>query len=126
MAKLISPLMSIDARGKFGDAIVYSIWKGINYARQYFIPSNPNSEDQQAVRAVVSDASKAWKAEATVGAIEIDAEYKAAYAAVAAGQSLSGFNLFMRDCMAINLVQTTGHPVYNGTLEIATAPGILE
>ena len=46
MAKLYGPLFSLDARGKLGKALVYSIWKGLNYVRKYVIPANPNTAAQ--------------------------------------------------------------------------------
>ena len=32
MARLNGPLFSLDARGKLGRALIYSIWKGLNRA----------------------------------------------------------------------------------------------
>lgn len=125
MAKVIGPLQSLDASGKFGNSMVFSKWKGINTVRQYVIPTYRNTDEQKAVRDIVSDASIAWKTSDTVGAIEIDSAYKAAYDAAAAGSAYSGFNLFIKDCMSINLVDTVGVKSYDGTLTIATAPGVL-
>ena len=44
MAKVNGPLFSLDARGQLGKALVYAIWKGLNYARKYVIPFNPKTE----------------------------------------------------------------------------------
>jgi hypothetical protein len=118
------PLLFSDVRGKLG-GVVFSYWKGQPTGRRLVTPNNPNTAEQQAVRGVVYDASIAWKLGSTVGATEIDAEYKTAYDAVAMGQKLSGFNLFIKDCMAINLVDTVGVKSYDGTLAIAVAPGVL-
>ena len=125
MAKVIGPLQSLDASGKFGNSMVFSKWKGINTVRQYVIPTYRNTDEQKAVRDIVSDASIAWKTEATVGANEIDTAYKTAYNEAAAGSAYSGFNLFIKDCMSINLVDTQGVKSYDGTLAIASAPGEL-
>ena len=38
--------MSLDARGKVADAIVFSIWKGANYVRQWLKPANPEDPNQ--------------------------------------------------------------------------------
>lgn len=46
MVKLTGPHFSITALGKFGKVTVYSIWKGIQYARMLITPVNPQSEDQ--------------------------------------------------------------------------------
>lgn len=121
--KLTGPMFSLDARGTIGSAITFSFWKGINYARARVIPNNPKSAEQMAVRDIVSDASIAWKTEATVGAVEIDTAYKTAYNLAAAGMAMSGFNLFIKEVVAGNLVDTLGVKSYDGTLAIASAPG---
>lgn len=114
MAKLTGPLFSLDARGKLGGAIVYSFWRGVNYARRLVIPSNPNSTEQQAIRSLITDASQAWSGETS----PIDSAYKAAYDAAAAGQPYSGFNLYIKDCSGKNGAET-----YDGSLDIPTEPG---
>ena len=50
MAKLVGPFMSLEARGKLGDAIVAFVWKGRNVLRAWTIPSNPQSEGQKLIR----------------------------------------------------------------------------
>ena len=50
MAKVSGPLMSMDASGKFGGAIVFSKWKGRNVVRQLVTPSNPRSQGQEDAR----------------------------------------------------------------------------
>jgi len=59
MAKVTGPLMSMDASGKLGDAIVFSKWKGINYVRQYVIPANPEDPDQGDQRIVLGGTGRA-------------------------------------------------------------------
>ena len=46
MVKLTGPHFSITALGKFGKVTVYSVWKGIQYARMLVIPTNPKSGAQ--------------------------------------------------------------------------------
>lgn len=53
MAKVTSPLMSLDASGSIAGAITFSKWKGRNYVRQLVIPANPRTAGQQAARAAV-------------------------------------------------------------------------
>jgi len=122
MAKVSGPLFSLDARGQVGKAIVYSFWKGQNYVRQHVVPQNPQELAQINIRALISDASIAWKTNATVGAIEIDAAYKLAYDEAAAGQMYSGFNLFMKECVAANYTGTKP-TAYDLTLVIPESPG---
>jgi hypothetical protein len=118
MAKVSAPLMSLDASGQVGKAIVFSKWRGVNYVRRLVTPANPQSDDQTAIRDLVTDASKAWATGATVGGTTIDAAYKLAYKDAAAGQAYSGFNLYIRDCSALN-----NGVNYDGSLAIPTEPG---
>lgn len=60
MVKLNGPLFSMDARGKLGDAIVYSIWKGRHYARSLVTPSNPQSGPQTGLRSMLKFLSQEW------------------------------------------------------------------
>lgn len=118
MAKVSGPLFSLDARGQVGKAIVYSFWKGVNYVRQHVVPQNPQSADQVAVRNLITDASQLWETNGTDGTTTIDAAYKTAYETAAAGQKYSGFNLYIRDCVALN-----GGSSYTAPLELPTEPG---
>jgi hypothetical protein len=53
MAKVSGPLMSMDARGKFAGALVFSGWKGRPTVRQLVTPANPQTVNQQAARNIV-------------------------------------------------------------------------
>ena len=103
MAKLHGPLFSLDARGQLGKALVYSIWKGLNYARKYVIPSNPNTAAQQTIRGYFSTAVAAYKAE--------DQATKDAWdAAIAAlGKPMTGFNYYL-GLYVRYLIDNTGTP----------------
>ncbi len=46
MAKVTGPIHSDSASGKLADAMVFAVWKGVKYVRQYVIPANPQSSDQ--------------------------------------------------------------------------------
>ena len=124
MAKVTGPLLSLDASGTIASTMTFSRWKGINYVRQRVIPTYSNTAEQLAVRDIVSDASIAWKEGDTVGAVAINSAYKLAYATAASGTAMSGFNLFIKECMIENLVDTVGVKSYSGTLNIRTAPGV--
>jgi len=58
MAKVTSPLMSIDASGSIASTIVFSKWKGRNYVRQLVVPANPRSAGQQLARSGVGSAGR--------------------------------------------------------------------
>jgi len=55
-----APLHSIDVRGRFGMGPVFSIWRGLNYARSLVIPVNPQSVRQLLIRGFLSGLSRAW------------------------------------------------------------------
>jgi len=59
MAKVTGPLMSMSASGKLGNAIVFSIWKGAAYVRQFVIPANPQSSDQGDQRIIMGGSGRA-------------------------------------------------------------------
>ena len=118
MAKVTGPLFALDARGKLGGAIVYSSWRGINSVRRLVKPANPQSDEQTAIRDLITDASGAWKLGSTVGLVDIDEAYKLAYKEAAAGQAYSGYNLYIKDCVAKN-----GAEEYAGTFAAPTQPG---
>ena len=118
MAKVTGPLLSLDASGSVASTMTFSRWKGINYVRQRVIPTYSNTALQAAIRLLTKDASKAWATDALVGTTQIDAAYKLAYDTAASGNAYSGFNLYMRDCVALN-----GGSAYAGVLEIPTEPG---
>lgn len=50
MAKVTAPLMSMDASGKFGGALVFGKWKGRPTVRKLVTPSNPQSAGQTSAR----------------------------------------------------------------------------
>lgn len=99
MAKVTGPLMSMDARGALGKAIVFMAWKGINTVRQFVIPANPNTAAQQTVRGYFSSAVTLFKS--------LLAGDTAAWTARAAGQQLSGYNMFVQKvCNALQAAKT--------------------
>lgn len=54
--------MSLEARGKLGDALVAFVWKGRNILRAWTIPSNPRSEGQKLIRQKFAAMGKNTKA----------------------------------------------------------------
>ncbi len=63
MARLKGPLFSLDASGSLAKTIVYSQWKGRNYARLHVIPFNPNAPAQVNVRTAMTLLVAQWQAE---------------------------------------------------------------
>lgn len=62
MARVVGPFMSVDASGTAYDLITASIWKGRNYVRGFFRPTNPKTANQKAQRELMAAAVAAWQA----------------------------------------------------------------
>lgn len=120
-AKVTGPLLSLDASGSVASTMVFSRWKGINYVRQRVIPTYSNTFKQNAIRSLITDATQAWKSGDTVGTVVINSTYKAAFDAAAAGLAMSGFNLFIKNCVVINYDASTS-PYYDGSLVAPVDP----
>lgn len=61
MAKVAAPFLSVDASGTMDGSMTASIWKGQQYMRRWFRPSNPKTTGQQAQRSNMADAVSAWQ-----------------------------------------------------------------
>lgn len=62
MARVNGPLLSLDASGKIFNTLVASIWKGRNYMRGHFIPTNPKTAAQMVQRNLMAAAVAGWQA----------------------------------------------------------------
>ena len=100
MALVKAPLFSLDARGKIADTLVYAIWKGLNYCREYVIPFNPNSAAQQTIRGYFTDAVAAYQAELPATKAAWDAAVKAL------GWAMSGFNYYVAEYIKYLIAHT--------------------
>lgn len=74
--------------GQAGKAGVFATWKGRQYRRSYVIPANPNTTKQQSVRTNLANSIVKWHLYCST--------IRQAYAYMAAGLVMSGFNLFVR------------------------------
>ena len=100
MAKVTGPFMSVDASGTIYKTLTASIWKGRNYIRGYFRPTNPNTEAQQTQRGLMADAVAAWQALVAVtpdSGAEGDEMYKDKWNVAARDvyPPISGFNYYV-------------------------------
>lgn len=108
MAKLTAPLMSFGASGKLGNSIVFAVWKGVPTARQYIVPSNPQTADQVAQRDTMTSVVSAWRRPALAAAIKSAWNKLAAVKTVA----MSGFNAFTSNLVkALNGLPGVGYVV---------------
>jgi len=62
MARVVAPFLSVDASGTMDGSMTASIWKGQQYMRRWFRPTNPKTTGQQAQRSKLADAVAAWQA----------------------------------------------------------------
>ena len=105
MAKVKGPLFSLSAGGQLAKTLVYGDWKGIDWVRQYVIPANPKTADQQEQRGFFTAAIEAWHID---GYTEDDVTAFNLYA-LTSKIVLSGFNMFVKlKVLASVLVKTWG------------------
>jgi len=92
MVKLIGPAMSLDASGSLADTLVFSKWKGRNYARQLVRPANPKSAGQVGMRSMFKFLAQEWNA--------MQEADKADWEDLAEAIVASPFNAFMKENQA--------------------------
>jgi len=61
VAKVTAPLLSMDARNKIGDALVFIGWKGIKDVRMWLKPAQPKTKKQGDVRLILGGLGRACK-----------------------------------------------------------------
>jgi hypothetical protein len=88
MAKTTAPLLSFNASGSLAKSVVYSKWKGVNYARQHVIPSNPRSTAQTTTRQAFTWLHESFK--------YFPAAVTDAWKTYAKGKPLTGPNAYMQ------------------------------
>lgn len=119
MAKVKGPLFSMDARGQIGKTLVYLGWKGLKTVRQYVIPANPNTTDQQTQRGYFANAITLWQT-AGFTADDITAWNKLALAIKAVA---SGFNMFVRHYLDVVRAAKTWTTLKNVVISAITTTG---
>ena len=87
MAKVTGPLLSFGAQGAIGGAAVFAKWRGIDYARQYVKPANPQTTAQQANRTRFAFLREMWKLAPSI--------LIAPWNAFAQGKPFTGMNKFV-------------------------------
>lgn len=105
MAKVTAPLMSMDASGKFGGALVFGKWKGRPTVRKLVTPSNPQSVDQVATRnalAVLANGQKFANATALIRSGETLTDKAELVTLAPSGQAWNGF--LVKSGIGANLV----------------------
>lgn len=92
MAKITGGLLSLNATGTIADTLTFAKTRGVAYARQRVVPSNPNSTGQQTTRNTFSWTSGVWK---NAGSL-----LRAPWDAYASGQPFNERNAFMGQNLA--------------------------
>lgn len=87
MAKLKSPLFSLDASGTLADAVTFSSWKGRSYCKRHSVPANPQSQLQTGIRAVFGFCAAAFP--------RLDPDYAPAWPPIAAAADTTPANAFI-------------------------------
>lgn len=119
MAKVKGPLFSLSAAGQLAKTLVYGDWKGIDWVRQYVIPANPKTADQQEQRGFFTAAILAWHVD---GYTAEDVEAWNLYA-LASKLVLSGFNMFVKLKVLADVAEKTWGALVDCIIASITATG---
>ena len=94
MAKLNGPLFSLEASGQIGKTLIYSKWKGIQYAKSYVRPANPRTPEQVAWRNYFAEIAEYWNHPRRASIYAMHSCYNCS--AGNQGLRMTGYNLFLR------------------------------
>lgn len=98
MAKVTGPLLSLRSSGSIAKSQVYGSWKGVPYARQHVIPTNPRSTEQTKTRSVFGNLMLIWKSYGTIA--------QGPFRAFATGKPLTPRNAFAQANVSILRTET--------------------
>jgi hypothetical protein len=71
MVKVTGPMHSDGAAGQFAKAMVFAGWKGVQYARKYVIPANPQTEGQGDQRIIMGGVGRACGKVSVLGGFNV-------------------------------------------------------
>lgn len=123
MARLTGPLLSMSASGQVGKTLVFGDWKGVKYARQYVVPANPNSGDQQTQRGYLTSALSLWH-DTTNALVALD-KTNLNRAAGLEASPMSGFNLYVKNYINTRIAGATPNQIL-GTAEAVKTEGAVQ
>ena len=109
MPRLVGPLFSLDGAGTLGNTVVYSKWKGVNYARMRVTPYNPKSDYQMGIRETIT-----WGVLYFTRGDYVAAASKTWWNTYAEGTNMSGWNRFLKFFVAQNYDSDSGTFIYGG------------
>jgi len=120
MAKVIGPLMSLSASGKFAKTMVFLAWKGIQNVRQYVIPANPQSAGQTTQRGYLASAVTRWH---TVPLQTADLNALNVLSSIQA-KPMSGFNVFCKEIITNLIAGETNNEIDDFTITTNTGGAV--
>jgi len=94
MAKLKGPLFSVNAKGKLGNALIFSSARGIKKASRHFKPHNPRTALQQDNRSIMRYAVWSWQS------LTDDQKWSYDQSAKNLGLKMSGYNYYLQTYIA--------------------------
>lgn len=123
MAKVSGPLLSFGGRGQIGKAAVFTSWRGVKVARQYVIPANPQTTEQQLTRTTFATLREMWKL--------ASAAQRAPWDLFSRGRPFTGVNKFVGENIRVlrgeadcaNFLSSPGANGGIGATSITTIPG---
>lgn len=99
MARVVAPFLSVDASGTMDSSITASIWKGQQYMRRWYRPTNPKSTLQTAQRTKMANAVKAYQALYDVTQEAWNVAAREVY------PPISGFNYYVQQYINQNITE---------------------
>ena len=122
MKLTLGPIVS-DARGRFAGS-VFSSWKGVPVLRRFQAPANPNSADQQEIRAIFANLTRLYAVQGTL--------FRAAWTSYATGKKFIARNAIIARNVAVlqgeadltNLVFSPGDSSTLPAVSATYTPGV--
>jgi len=117
MVKVLAPALSLEASGSLGGALVFATWKGRPYVRTLVKPSNPKSEMQVGIRAMMKYLGQHWST------IKIADEHY--WQELAENANISTFNAYIKQNMSQwrnGLAPSSIYPTYRTQTPDALQP----
>jgi hypothetical protein len=87
MVKLVGPMMSVSAHGKWADQIIYARLGRTCYAKGYHTPANPQSAAQTLTRIAARAITQAWA--------RLSTDQQVAWESIATAQKLSNYHAYL-------------------------------
>lgn len=93
MAKVVAPLLAFSASGTVAKTQVYASWRGIQYARRWLTPANPQSTEQTVTRNAFTWLNATWKVS--------PANFRQSWTLAAKGRPLTDRNLWIKQNLPV-------------------------